>query len=133
VLAHATGGALDAITDGEDGLLVPVGDPQALAARLSEVLGHPDLLGRMAARCRQTAPGRWRLDRQAADYLALYRDLGAADSNGSGFPVPQATACPLTVMTPGHKAVITMVARERPSGLQRTLRRALGGRKQRSS
>jgi glycogen(starch) synthase len=44
VVASATGGILDLVTDGETGILVPPGDPAALAAALQRVIDDP-LLG----------------------------------------------------------------------------------------
>jgi glycosyltransferase involved in cell wall biosynthesis len=40
-VATAVGGVPDLIADGRDGLLVPAGDPDALAAALLELLADP--------------------------------------------------------------------------------------------
>lgn len=47
VVASWTGGVPDAVVDGETGLLVPPGDPDALAAALDRLLGDPDLARRL--------------------------------------------------------------------------------------
>lgn len=49
VVASATGGIGDLVTDGVEGLLVPPGDPEALAAALARVLSDPALAERLGA------------------------------------------------------------------------------------
>jgi len=52
VVASATGGIADLVTDGVEGLLVPPGDPDALAAALVRVLSEPGLAQRLGAAAR---------------------------------------------------------------------------------
>ncbi len=52
VVASATGGIEDLVTDGIEGLLVPPGDAAALAAALARVLTEPGLAGRLGAAAR---------------------------------------------------------------------------------
>jgi glycosyltransferase involved in cell wall biosynthesis len=49
VVASATGGIEDVVTDGVEGLLVPPGDADALAAALHRVLSEPGLAERLGA------------------------------------------------------------------------------------
>ena len=59
------------------GVLVPAGDPQALARAVDVLLADPDrrqLLGQMA---RQRAVEQFSLERSLNAILALWRDLGA--------------------------------------------------------
>jgi glycosyltransferase involved in cell wall biosynthesis len=49
VVASATGGIADLVTDGVEGLLVPPGDADALAAALARVLSEPELATRLGA------------------------------------------------------------------------------------
>jgi glycosyltransferase involved in cell wall biosynthesis len=49
VVATAVGGVPEVVRDGENGLLVPPGSPQALAAALERVAGDRDLRDRLAA------------------------------------------------------------------------------------
>ena len=49
VVATAVGGVPEVVTDGENGLLVPPGDPEALAAALRRILEEPSLRDRLAA------------------------------------------------------------------------------------
>ena len=41
VVAAASGGIVDMVLDGQTGLLVPPGDPDALASALADLLRHP--------------------------------------------------------------------------------------------
>lgn len=53
-VASDVGGIAELITDGVDGVLVPVGDANALADRLRELLASPDRLAEIADRARRT-------------------------------------------------------------------------------
>ncbi|MFL6333970.1 MAG: glycosyltransferase [Pyrinomonadaceae bacterium] len=55
VVATASGGNRELLTDGETGFVVPAGDPAALAARLEEVLTRPDLTRRATQAARAFA------------------------------------------------------------------------------
>lgn len=75
VVATPVGATLDAITDGDTGLVVPVGDPGRLAAALGRVITDADLRARLQAAARR----RWHERFQIADHCrrlqALYRDV----------------------------------------------------------
>ena len=49
IVATAVGGVPEVLTDGIDGLVVPPGDPQALADALSRVITDPELRSRLGA------------------------------------------------------------------------------------
>lgn len=49
VVATAVGGVPEVVRDGENGLLVPAGSPEALARALARLLEEPGLRGRLAA------------------------------------------------------------------------------------
>ena len=79
----AVGGALvvttgsgydDFCTDGEDSLMVPPGDPAALAAAVDRLLGDPALAARLGRRARAGAD-RYAPDAVAVDVLAAADDL----------------------------------------------------------
>lgn len=72
VVASATGGIRDLVTDGVEGLLVPPGDAEALAAALVRALSEPELAARLgaAARARFEALG-LTLERYADQIAAL--------------------------------------------------------------
>lgn len=78
LVAAAAAGPRGVVRDGDDGLLVPVDDPDALAAALGRVLDDADL------RARLVAAGRRRYDAEFSEaasvrrYLRLFQDLLAA-------------------------------------------------------
>jgi starch synthase len=75
VVASAVGGIPEVVSDGETGLLVPPGDPQALAGALNALLGDParaDALGR-AGRERAVAEFGWQA--VAVQTAGLYAEL----------------------------------------------------------
>lgn len=49
VIASAVGGVPEVVRDGENGLLVPAGDPEALAVAIRRLLGDDELRARLAA------------------------------------------------------------------------------------
>jgi glycosyltransferase involved in cell wall biosynthesis len=58
------------------GRLVPPGDPEALAAAISELLADAPARERLAAASRRAAAGPYSWDAVAARTLALYEELG---------------------------------------------------------
>jgi len=66
-----TPGPLQYVRDGENGLVVPRRDPEALAAALQRLADSPQLLGELRAAAHATAQS-YGWDRIAADTLALY-------------------------------------------------------------
>jgi glycosyltransferase involved in cell wall biosynthesis len=75
VVSTAAGGIPFIVTDGMDGLLVPVGDSAALAAAALRVLREPGLAGRLAGAARARAAGIYSWDAVRLRWLALYRRL----------------------------------------------------------
>jgi len=74
VVAADAGGLPDAITDGVDGLLFPVGDVAALADSISRVLEDAGLRGRLVSAGRESGE-RFRPSRHAERIVALYAGL----------------------------------------------------------
>ena len=62
VVAGDSGGAPDAVLDGETGWVVPGGDAEETAGRLVTLLEDPELRRRMGARGRAWVEERWRWD-----------------------------------------------------------------------
>ncbi|MBA4860173.1 glycosyltransferase family 4 protein [Streptomyces sp. PSKA54] len=62
VVAGDSGGAPDAVLDGETGWVVPGADPGAAAERITALLGDPELRKRMGERGREWVEERWRWD-----------------------------------------------------------------------
>jgi glycosyltransferase involved in cell wall biosynthesis len=79
VVAADAGGPAEVVTDGVDGLLYPMGDAEALAARLRRLAADPAWRRRLGARARVTGAD-YTAERIAPRVMAAYRALpGAAD------------------------------------------------------
>ena len=76
-VATAVGGNSEVITDGEDGLLVPSEDVDALADALNVLLSDPQRRARMAARARENAR-RFSWERLVEQTEALLREVAHA-------------------------------------------------------
>ncbi len=71
VLAGDSGGAPDAVRDGETGFVVPGRDVAAIADRLVELLSDPGLAATMGAAGRAWVQDEWRWDTKAAQLSEL--------------------------------------------------------------
>jgi glycosyltransferase involved in cell wall biosynthesis len=77
VVATDVGGAAEAVTDGETGMLVPAADPEALAGALEQLVADVDLRRRLGAAGRARALRLFDAPRYRAAHLDLYRrELG---------------------------------------------------------
>lgn len=72
VIGARSGGIPDVVHDGEDGLLVPVGDAGALAAAMDVLLDRPDRGAAWGEAGRRHAASRFTPTAVAARYLAVY-------------------------------------------------------------
>jgi phosphatidylinositol alpha-mannosyltransferase len=95
VIASDIAGYRDVVRDGVDGVLVPPGDPQALAVALRDLWEEPDRRGRLA-RAAADDVARFAWPRVAAEVLEAYEDAIAT-------PVP-ATTARRTAVTLGLRA-----------------------------
>lgn len=75
VVATSIPGNVDVITNGRDGLLVAVDDPEALASACAGLLADRSRREELGRAARMTVEARYSLDRVARDYRALYRTL----------------------------------------------------------
>jgi L-malate glycosyltransferase len=75
IIASDVGGVPEVVSDGETGLLAPVGDVTAMAAHVVRVLGDPGLRQRLARSARRRAETAFPLEPTVARYQALYRRL----------------------------------------------------------
>ncbi|MFJ8634584.1 glycosyltransferase family 4 protein [Streptomyces sp. NPDC093568] len=75
VVGSDVGGIPHVVDEGETGLLVPPGDPDALAAACAKLLADGDLADRMGAAGRRTAEERYAWPKLTARYLDLFRAL----------------------------------------------------------
>ena len=86
-LVATTGGALPEVvgTDGETGLMVPPGDPDALAHMLLRALGDADLRARIGAAGRKRALDNFTWRQTAVGTVENYRALlDARAAGGTG-------------------------------------------------
>jgi glycosyltransferase involved in cell wall biosynthesis len=74
VVATAVGGIPEVVTDGVDGLLVPAGDPSALATAIGKILDD-DALAADLATAGRTRAASFGLDRVVARTEALYAEV----------------------------------------------------------
>ncbi|HTX27673.1 MAG TPA: glycogen synthase [Streptosporangiaceae bacterium] len=75
VVASRTGGIPEVVADGETGLLVPPGDPVALAAALNALLRDPDRARAMGQAGRKRAVAEFGWPAIASQTVALYEKL----------------------------------------------------------
>ena len=78
VVASRVGGLAEAVVHEETGLLVPPGDPTALAAALARLARDPDLRARLGAAGRARVLARYTATRMAEGTLACYEDRPCA-------------------------------------------------------
>jgi glycosyltransferase involved in cell wall biosynthesis len=74
-VAAEVGGVNEVVLDGRTGFLVPPGDAEAAAARVSDLLGHPDLRRQLGEAARTHVLARFDAERAAAAHAALYREV----------------------------------------------------------
>lgn len=72
VIGSNTGGIPDIITDGVNGLLVPPGDPNALAAAMIRILEDPELAERFREAGLETVKKRFSWDRIVDQFIHVY-------------------------------------------------------------
>ena len=75
IVATAVGGNPELVRPGENGLLVPSGDPPSLADKLADLLGNPERAAGMGRRGRARVEAELTLSRMAEGYGAVYRRL----------------------------------------------------------
>jgi glycosyltransferase involved in cell wall biosynthesis len=76
-IATTVGGIPDAIDDGVNGFLVEPGDTRALASRIAQLLGDPELRARFSSAARAKIVSTFSPDRVHAQLEDLYKKLGA--------------------------------------------------------
>lgn len=94
IVATAVGAMPEAANDGEGGLLVPPGDPEALAAALLAVLEDPALARRLGERARRDARERFAWERIARAILDAYRPLLVQPVSNEKRGTPRETEVP---------------------------------------
>jgi D-inositol-3-phosphate glycosyltransferase len=82
VIGSAVGGIKETVLDGKTGFLVPPNDPDALAARLGEVLGDPSRRRALGRRAVAHVNARYTWRRVSQSIAALYEDVLERRSSG---------------------------------------------------
>ena len=75
VIASASTGNLELVTDGVDGRLVPPMDPRAWAAAIEALLNDAELAGRLGTAARRTARETFALEHTVERTIQLYQSL----------------------------------------------------------
>jgi glycosyltransferase involved in cell wall biosynthesis len=75
IVATAVGATPELLADGEHGLLVPPGDPAALAAAIGKLLRQPELARRLGAAARRRARERYSREAMVRRFEAFYASL----------------------------------------------------------
>ena len=75
VIASAVGGILEQVEEGQTGFLVEVGDQQAMAGRVEQLLRDTSRRSRMGRCAAETARNRFDLERQVNAYLEWYESI----------------------------------------------------------
>jgi glycosyltransferase involved in cell wall biosynthesis len=73
VVATRTGGTAEIVADEETGLLFPPGDASQLAARVSRILGNPDLGRTLGTQARARVERQFNLERHLTNMFEFYR------------------------------------------------------------
>ena len=75
LIAYSTGGIPEAITDGDNGLIVPTGDYRKLGDAICSLMENEELLKHMGRRAREKALREFTIDTQATRHSHLYETL----------------------------------------------------------
>jgi glycosyltransferase involved in cell wall biosynthesis len=85
IAAYASGGTPEIVADGDSGLLVPVGDVEALRRAVQRVADEPELARRLGAEARRQVETRLTLARHVDAVEKLFSEIAA---RGRGRPRP---------------------------------------------
>jgi glycosyltransferase involved in cell wall biosynthesis len=78
VIAAAVGGLPEVVADGESGLLIPAGDPEALAAALERLLGDPEFAAKLGSNARRQVEANYSAERLGREINEIYEELVAS-------------------------------------------------------
>lgn len=83
VVACRVGGVADVVVDGETGLLVPAGDPEALATAVRRMLQDSELARRCGEAAAQRVRDLFSVEKMISAYDALYRETLRSEHHAS--------------------------------------------------
>ena len=72
VVVTRSGGPQEIVEDGRTGILVPPADPQALAVKICDLLGNPELAATLSQNARADVQDKFSLMKMVSEYEALY-------------------------------------------------------------
>jgi glycosyltransferase involved in cell wall biosynthesis len=72
------GGTPEAVLDGENGILIPPGNPDAMARAILDVLGRADAGRALGLRGREIVLERFTHESRAARFRAVFEEVAAA-------------------------------------------------------
>ena len=75
VVTSDAGGMQEAVTDGEQGFVVPLRDPQAAALRLRQIIRSPDLRRSLGQGACEKAQADFELKNQGTQFIKLYQSV----------------------------------------------------------
>lgn len=75
VIATPVSGTVDVVTDGHDGLLIPIDSVEALAQAMAKIIHHSGLVLQLGQNARRTVQQSFSLDSVARQYSELYNRL----------------------------------------------------------
>lgn len=73
-MASAVGGIPEQVVEGKTGFLILVGDAQAMAGKILDLLADDGLWLRMGRQAAEDAAQRFGVDRMVEEYLAFYHE-----------------------------------------------------------
>jgi glycosyltransferase involved in cell wall biosynthesis len=79
VVATRVGGIPEVVEDGVSGVLVPFGDPAALAAAAAALLAEPERRRRLGAAARRRVEAEFAVARMARELESIYRQVATGD------------------------------------------------------
>jgi glycosyltransferase involved in cell wall biosynthesis len=71
------GGLPEVVVDGETGLLVESGNPQAMFEAMMKLVSSPDLSGRLGRQARERALTRFTMKQCAEQFDEIYREIAS--------------------------------------------------------
>jgi glycosyltransferase involved in cell wall biosynthesis len=78
LVATAVGDVVNVVRNGETGILLPSGDPGALASAIVELLRDREKCRRLGSVARQLVESHYSAERMSNDYLETYKDAAAS-------------------------------------------------------
>jgi mannosyltransferase len=84
VVATRAGAAEIVIADGDNGVLAPTGDVDALEASIEPLMREPQRIAAIGARARAEIVANFNRDREVEEIVGVYRSLWAAETSGAG-------------------------------------------------